>query len=116
MPIYDACCRSGHITKNVLGTAGDENLGTCHCGADRRKIWLKPPAMEMDYGEYECPVTGRQIRGRQQHLENLRRTGCHIFEPGEREEAERAQAKMNDKMWDANEATVDRIFGEIASN
>lgn len=38
-----------------------------------------------DIDGYTCPVSGKWIEGRAAHRENLKRTGCRIFEPGERE-------------------------------
>jgi hypothetical protein len=38
-----------------------------------------------DINGYTCPVTNKWVEGRAAHRENLKRTGCRVFEPGERE-------------------------------
>lgn len=44
------------------------------------------PAVFGDYEEYISPATGKLVRGKQQHLEDLKQSGCRIFEPGERQQ------------------------------
>jgi hypothetical protein len=46
-----------------------------------------------DYEGYNCPVTGNWIEGRAAHRENLKRTGCRVFEPGELEQFKRDRPK-----------------------
>lgn len=44
------------------------------------------PQISADYEAYDCPVTGEIIEGRRAHRENLKKQGCRILEPGEREQ------------------------------
>lgn len=46
-----------------------------------------------DYEAYECPITGKMIEGRSAHRENLKKHGCRVFEPGEREQFIRDRPK-----------------------
>lgn len=42
-----------------------------------------------DIEGYTCPVTNKWVSSRAAHAENLKRTGCRLLEPGEREQYER---------------------------
>lgn len=39
-----------------------------------------------DIEGYTCPVTGKFVDGRRDHRENLKRTGCRVLEPGEKDQ------------------------------
>jgi hypothetical protein len=71
------------------------------CGTLGNRV-LSAPAVRGDYAGYQCPVTGKWVEGRKAHEENLRQTGCRIFEPGEREEfqrrKEREEAEFDSKL------------------
>ncbi len=54
----------------------------CDCGGAAEKI-IVPTQIAPDTEGYECPVTGKWIEGRYQHKENLKRTGCRVYEEGE---------------------------------
>ena len=73
---------------------------------------LKSPMIFGDYQAYECPVTGTMIEGRRAHTENLKRTGCRLLEPGEKE----ANIKNGHKDYmDGIDRAVDKAVDEIAA-
>tara|TARA_R110000787_G_C13367192_1_gene440537 strand:+ start:883 stop:1206 length:324 start_codon:yes stop_codon:yes gene_type:complete len=70
------------------------------------------PKVIGDYAAYECPVTGSVIEGRRAHTENLKRTGCRLLEPGEKE----ANIKNGHKDYmDGIDRAVDKAVDEIAA-
>jgi len=68
------------------------------------------PAVHGDYKEYTCPVTGKPVVGKKQHLENLKRTGCRVLEPGETEGQKRMVKDSNTKFEKELDADVDRVI------
>lgn len=73
---------------------------------------LTAPMVSMDYAGYECPVSGRWIEGKKAHEENLKRTGCRIFEPGEREQFIRKKAHEDVAL----ERQIDEDVGRFVDN
>lgn len=47
---------------------------------------VSAPAVHGDYPGYVSPASGKWVEGRKAHLEDLKATGCRIFEPGERQQ------------------------------
>lgn len=92
MPLYGYRCPScGSSFDRILPLALYAEVQRCgECGARAEKV-LSTPAIVKDYPGYECPATGCWIEGRRAHEENLKRTGCRILEPGERQAAERSR-------------------------
>lgn len=83
MPLYDyRCTECGHVEEYVVRMADLETVAFFHCATQMERL-ISAPHVAADYAPYECPVTGRQIEGRRQHEENLKRTGCRLLEPGE---------------------------------
>ena len=64
-----------------------------------------------DYAQYQCPVTGTMIEGRAAHRENLKRTGCRLLEPGEKERNTKRGREYVDAKLDA---AVDKAVDEVA--
>lgn len=63
--------------------------------------------------DYECPVTGKPIRSKHAHEENLRIHDCHILEKGEREDRERNKL-YHDKKLDAElDKSVEQLLGSL---
>lgn len=71
------------------------------------------PQIVSDYAAYECPVTGNMIEGRAAHRENLKRTGCRLYEKGETQDfirnRERESARDTARL-------VDRMINNIAKD
>lgn len=67
-----------------------------------------------DYEAYECPKTGRMIEGRAAHRENLKRTGCRVYEAGEtREILETRERDFNDACESAAERWTTEAIREM---
>lgn len=106
MPIYEYGCTCGRVFDVFKKISELDEPEHCICGkpAVRR---VSAPAVVGDYEGYQCPVTGKYIEGRRAHEENLKRTNCRLFEPGEQKDIERARAAKQ-------EAHVEAICEDVA--
>jgi putative FmdB family regulatory protein len=112
MPLYDFRCTNGHKFDAIVKLANLEDLQRCHCGAEAHRL-VSAPRIAPDYAGYNCPVTGKWVEGRKAHAENLKRTGCRLYEPGEREGLERRKQAEEAKLDSAVDETVERFITEL---
>jgi hypothetical protein len=73
------------------------------------------PRVVGDYEPYECPVSGKIIEGRKAHEENLKRTGCRLLEPGEKEDNVKNAARAVEAEDKRRDAVIDGIVDSVAS-
>lgn len=108
MPLYDYHCPACAITQAVFKRIADlDKLEPCpQCGAAAQRL-ISAPMVQPDYQGYDCPITGRWIEGRRAHVENLRRHGCRLLEPGERQAAQRRTAQSDQELERALGETFD---------
>src|SRR5690349_1213908 len=110
-PIYEfSCARCGGYPTTAYRKIDERHEGPlCSCG-DRMELLISAPYVAPDYAGYRCPITDKWIEGRKAHEENLRRHGCRVYEPSEKDEAikrrEAADKELDDKIGD----TVDRTI------
>ena len=106
MPIYSyECDNCGGEFDRFLSLENYKQPQKCVCGAEARKV-ITAAMVITDLPGYDCPVTGKWIEGRRAHEENLKRTGCRIYEPGETQQlVARKQA---------DEAAIEESFAETA--
>jgi putative FmdB family regulatory protein len=90
MPMYaykcPNCGRSQDVFKPISLLNVPEPCGHCETPMERQ---ICAPMVQADYPGYQCPITGDWIEGKRAHQENLRKHGCRVYEPGEREEHEK---------------------------
>ena len=90
MPMYDYECACGALFEQFYPIKEDSSTTTCaKCDGLAQKVFLEPPRVRADFEAYECPITGKEIRGKRAHAENLRRHDVHVLEPGEKEANDR---------------------------
>jgi hypothetical protein len=72
-----------------------------------------PPRVHVrgDYKAYSCPITGKVIEGKHAHSENLKRHGCRVLEPGERQDSLNRRAEADR----AFEKTVSDVVDKTAA-
>lgn len=63
--------------------------------------------------DYDCPITGRPIRSKRAHLENLSRHGCHVLEPGELEDAKRHREAADREIEAKLEQTAEELVASL---
>ena len=85
MPMYEYRCENCEAKFSAWATMEDRTKPQpcSHCQALGRRV-LSATRVFGEYEAYECPVEGKMVEGRVKHRENLKRTGCRLFEPGEK--------------------------------
>lgn len=109
MPLYVyRCDMCGSQFERLVRLADHTPTALCECGHNALQK-LTAPMVNMDYAGYECPVSGKWIEGRRAHEENLKRTGCRILEPGERDQFIKRKASEEDAIERQIEDDVGRF-------
>lgn len=108
MPLYEYKCGACGLEFSVVSSVRDyQSARPCtSCETLARRHITAAPAAFADYPPYISPASGKLIEGRRAHLEDLKRTGCRIYEPGE------TQAFLNNRA--AREKQRDAEFGALA--
>lgn len=115
MPLYSYTCPCGQEDTRFLKLAQSDDPQFCGCGRQMaRKI--EAPMVLGDYAPYSCPITGRPVEGRRAHIENLKKHGCRILEPGESDQVRRNRANFEKKLDQEIERTVEQVAREIHTN
>lgn len=113
MPMYEYHCETCGVNFSAYKKLAQYKEPQAHtCGAISEKV-ISLPMVAVDYPAYESPVTGRRIEGKRAHLEELKRTGCRLLEPGERQDAERKRKATDQKLEQKLTSSVDQIFSQI---
>lgn len=114
--IYPYRCPHCKRTRDVLKKLAEiERKELCQCG-NKMERQIAAPRIAADYPGYECPVSGKWIEGRRAHEENLKRTGCRLLEPGEKDANERRRLS-DDAQLEANVGeTVERFIAELPTD
>jgi putative FmdB family regulatory protein len=117
MPLYrykcSVCRRGRDIFKKIADIDRTERCGYCNFEMNRQ---IQAPMVIGDYPGYQCPVTDRWIEGRKAHEENLRRTGCRVLEPGERESYMRNASKTDEALDRSVEESVDGFIANLPTD
>lgn len=97
MPTYSAQCTvCSHRFDIYRRIAQRDEPANCEkCKSPARRIVDKARVVA-DYEPYSCPITGKEIRGRREHEENLKRHGCRVYEPGELEDHKRYREQQEE--------------------
>ena len=102
MPLYDYVCPSCKQTvptfRKIVERDNFTECPSCAVSMFRR---ISAPRVVADYPGYNCPVTGKWIEGRKAHTENLKRTGCRLYESGETQDYEAARRRSDEDLENA---------------
>lgn len=115
MPNYPYECGCGHrfIEFRPMSESHlDHVCPSCRAVAKRA---ISRPYVRGDFEGYQCPVTERWVEGRAAHEENLKRTGCRILEPGEKERADSARRREQESFENKIAETAERYFEALPS-
>ena len=113
MPTYTFRCPDcGAVFDRILRVAQYNDPQSCSCGKQAKRI-IVAPAIRTDISGYRCPVTDKWIEGRRAHAENLKRTGCRLYEPGETEALKRRKAAEEATFERELDDTADRLIAEL---
>ena len=115
MPLYEFHCEAcGRNLDKVVPLADFDKAQQCLCGAVLSRL-ISAPSISVDYPAYQCPVSGKEISGRRQHEENLKRTNCRIWEPGETEQVRRNKKMAEDNFAKSISDTFDSELARLPS-
>lgn len=95
MPYKLSCSCASRYIKTFGGPARCSSCG-------QEAVLDSPKALQsrlLDY-DYDCPITGKPIRSKRAHEDNLIRHGKHVLEHGELEDAKRTRAAIDAKLED----------------
>lgn len=87
MPLYTYHCEPCSIKQPIFKKIAQLNdPEACpKCSLEMARV-LEAPFIAPDYPGYDCPITGHRIEGKRAHVENLKKHGCRVLEPGETEQ------------------------------
>jgi putative FmdB family regulatory protein len=111
MPVYEYGCAWGHrfdVWKKVAELDRVEACPVCGASASRR---ISLPMVAVDYQGYVSPSTGKWVEGKGAHIEDLKRSGCRIYEPGETEAYIKNLPKRNEQLA---EKAIDKAVNAAA--
>lgn len=113
MPMYEyhcpRCCSRFAAFKKLVDYREPQQ---CTCGTMAEKV-ISKPMVAVDYPAYQSPATGRWVEGKKAHLEDLKRSGCRILEPGEQKDMEKRKQVTEQKFEASIDSSVERAFAEI---
>jgi putative FmdB family regulatory protein len=113
MPVYEyhcpACDKRFDAFKK-LEKYKEEQQHTC--GTVATKV-VSAPMVAVDYPAYVSPASGKLVTGKKEHLEDLARTGCRLFEPGEQKDFAKRQQASEKALDTFVDNSVDKVFAEI---
>lgn len=94
----------------VLPVSLRHSVSCGQCGV-KGEIVIMPAAVRTDISEpFISPGTGKVISSRAQLAEDLRRSGCHLREPGEEKDTARTRREIAAK----EEALIDHAVSQTA--
>lgn len=107
MGLYLPCDCTSRFIKSYDGPPRCSSCGALALMEKQAKVHH-----QLDY-DYDCPVTGKPIRSKAAHEDNLRRTGCHILEAGCDKDAARTRQEINDKADNAIAEAAAQLYHSL---
>lgn len=96
MPLYDYKCADCGAVLTAFRSYENRDEVEPHCSQGATRIPSIPMVLK-DYEGYVSPASGKWVEGKRAHREDLKRTGCRLFEPGEREDFIKNEPKRREK-------------------
>lgn len=115
MPLYDFRCVDGHKFERMVKLADFEVTQLCSCLMPATRV-ISAPMFNVEQVGYTCPVTGKYIGSKKAHEENLRQQDCRVFEPGEKELAQKRIAEQEAAFEKSVDQTVEKNFWSMPSD
>lgn len=91
------------------------NNGILESSVSMTKL-VAAPAVQADYPGYISPATGQWVEGRKAHIEDLKRSGCRVFEPGEREQSAKKAQERQQKLEKEIDVAVEQTAAQLGIN
>lgn len=114
MPLYRYACPTCSAKQDVFSKIDERDLPVpCMRCKQNMVRTIAAPMVAPDYAGYECPRTGKWIEGRKAHEENLKRLGCRVLEPGEKEAFDKRKAAEDVAFSVSIDNTVEELIYEM---
>jgi len=115
MPTYTYECSHCNTILTKFSTMRDHrNTIQCECGQEATQIIVSPPMMIIPQDcYYESPIDGRPITNRKHRVEDMARSGCIEYDPGIRQDVDRALKESEAILDKSIDETVERTIEEM---
>lgn len=104
IPTYSYECDCGASFDRVLPLADYNAPQTCECGKTATKVISAPQLMISQDIHYQSPIDGRPITSMRARADDLARSNCVPYDPGQRQDYDRRIKE--------SEAALDRAIDE----
>lgn len=110
MPLHDWRCPTGHVFEAYQPSGKlDSTMACAQCKAMAQKVFLRAPMSFVRPDVcYDSPIDGRPITSYQQHIEDLKRSDCVLYEPGIKQDQERKTREAEDAVERSIEQTIEK--------
>jgi len=113
VPLYEYLCREHGRFEGWATMDKRHDLQKCPKCPSFSRFVVSAPRVFCDYPAYISPATGELVEGRRARQNDLAKSGCRPYEPGEMKDAQNAQ-KLQDAQLDAKiDEAVERTAVEL---
>lgn len=113
MPMYEYHCKDCKVNFTAFKKLADYREPQNHnCGQEGTRV-ISKPMLAIDYPAYVSPASGKLITGKKEHLEDLKRTGCRLLEPGEGQDMQRRLKEADVKTDRLVDTMVEKTFADM---
>lgn len=115
MPLYEIrCSRCGDLKQVFRPVCLRDNLPDCVCEGTFERL-IAAPRICKEIAPYKSPATGKIISSRSEQREDLRKSGCRIYEPGMKEDIARRAVEVKEKSFAPIAAAIDKTVSALVS-
>lgn len=115
MPTYSYECRCGSAFDRILPLAEYATPQMCECGSVAQKVVCAPQLMIPQDIHYQSPIDGRPITSMRARAEDLARSDCVPYDPGQRQDYDRRIRESEKALDQAVDETVERHIESLPS-
>lgn len=108
MPTFDYECDCGVEFERTLSLSDYAQPQTCECGKTARKLVCAPNLMIRQAIHYQSPIDGRPITSMRAREEDLARSNCVPYDPGQKQDYARRIKESEAALDKAVDETVER--------
>lgn len=114
MPTYEYSCQCGKDFEVILPIKLHAEPQECACGKVATKVFRTAPIgfVSPDIC-YDSPIDGRVIRSKQQRIEDLARSNCVPYEPGQKQDYLRSIEEADAALDKSIEAHVEQEIAKM---
>lgn len=115
MPTYAYECRCGAAFERVLPLSEYDRPQSCKCGKTAEKVVCAPNLMIPQDIHYQSPIDGRPITSMRARADDLARSDCTPYDPGQRQDYDRRNREAEIALEKAVDETVEQHVSALPS-